>query len=445
MDEVRIGEARMPRIVIVGGGFAGAYCAQELERRLRPGEAEVVLLDRNNFFVFYPLLVEAGTGSLEPRHAVVSIRAFLDRTRFIMGHVERLDRSRRTVSFRLPDGETVDSLEYDHLVLAPGSVTRLPDVPGLREHGFDMKSLDDAVNLRDRSIRLLEQADSVDDPEIRRRLLHFVIVGANFTGVEVAGELHVVLARAAKHYHRVDPDDLKVTVVELSDRILPALEAELSEFATRHLRRRGLEIELGTSVTRIEPQRAVLSDGRELATETVIWCAGIAPSPLVARMDLPTDDRGYILCDRDLRVRDAENVWAIGDSAVNLDAAGQPYPATAQHATRQGVHLARNLVRVLRGDASRPCDITNQGSIAALGCRTGVAKILGVKLSGFPAWFMFRTVYLMKMPGLARKFRVALDWTMDLLFTKDVVQLGLTRARRGIGDSSRPVDEITRR
>jgi NADH dehydrogenase len=237
----------------------------------------------------------------------------------------------------------------------------------------------------------------------------------------------------------------KVTVVELSDRILPALEVELSEFATRHLRRRGLEIELGTSVTCIEPQRAVLSDGRELATETVIWCAGIAPSPLVARMDLPTDDRGYILCDRDLRVQDAPKVWAIGDSAVNLDADGRPYPATAQHATRQGVHLARNLVRVLRGEAARPCDITNQGAIAALGCRTGVAKILGVKLSGFPAWFMFRTVYLMKMPGLARKFRVALDWTMDLLFTKDVVQLGLTRARRGIGNASRPVDEITRR
>lgn len=426
---------RPPRIVIVGGGFGGAYCAQALERRLRSGEAEVALIDRHNYFIFYPLLVEAGSGSLEPRHAVVSIRAFLKRTRFVMGSVGLIDRSARTLEVVLPDGESRRTLEYDHLVLAPGSVTRLPDVPGLRNHGFEMKSLDDAVTLRDRSIRMLEQADCVDDPKIRRCLLHFVIVGANFTGVELAGELHVFLTRAAKYYARVDRDDITVTVVELADRILPALEEDLSAYATKNLRRRGMRVELGTSVSRIEEQTAVLSDGRELATETVIWCAGIAPSPLVERVDLPTDDRGYILCDRDLRVQGADNVWAIGDSAVNIDADGRPYPATAQHATRQGAHLAKNLVLVLRGRDTLPCDLENLGAIAALGCRTGVAKIFGIKLSGFPAWFMFRTVYLLKMPGLARKVRVALDWTIDLLFPKDTVQLGLTRARRGIQDA----------
>ena len=426
---------RPPRIVIVGGGFGGAYCAQALERKLRPGEAEVVLIDRNNYFIFYPLLAEAGTGSLEPRHAVVSIRAFLDRTRFLMGRVRSVDRGTRTVVVELPDGETTRTLEYDHLVLSPGSVTKLPDVPGLREHGFEMKSLDDAVTLRDRCIRLLEQADGSEDAADRRRLLHFVVVGANFTGVEVAGELHVFLTRALKHYSHVGKDDVAVTLVELADRILPALEEDLSAYATENLRRRGLGVELGTSVSRVEPKRAILFDHRELATETVIWCAGIAPNPLVERIDVPTDERGYILCERDLRVRGANDMWAIGDSAVNVDAAGEPYPATAQHATRQGAHLAKNIVRVLRGEAAEPCDLDNLGAIAALGCRTGVAKILGVKLSGFPAWFMFRTVYLLKMPGLARKVRVALDWTIDLLFPKDAVQLGLTKDRRGIRDA----------
>jgi NADH dehydrogenase len=417
------------RIAIVGGGFGGAYCAQALERRLRPGEAEVVLIDRQNYFIFYPLLIEAGSGSLEPRHAVVSIRAFVKRTRFVMGSVEGIDRSARAVDVVLPDGESQQRVEYDHLVLAPGSVTRLPDVEGLREHGFQLKSLADAVTLRDRSIRMLEQADCVDDPAVRRRLLHFVIVGANFTGVELAGELQVFLSRAVKQYARVDRDDITVSLVELADRILPALDDDLSAYALENLRRRGMRVELQTSVSLIDERSVQLSDGREVSTETVIWCAGIAPNPLVAASGLPTDAQGYLLCDRDLRVEGQDTIWAIGDSAVNTDADGRPYPATAQHATRQGAHLAKNLVQVLRGQPALDCDLSNLGSIAALGCRTGVAKLFGIKLSGFPAWFLFRTVYLLKMPGLARKVRVALDWTIDLVFAKDTVQLGLSRAR----------------
>jgi NADH dehydrogenase len=429
---------RPPRIVIIGGGFGGAYCAQALERRLRPGEAEVVLIDRQNYFIFYPLLIEAGSGSLEPRHAVVSIRAFVKRTRFVMGRVEGIDRSARAIDVVLADGESRQRVEYDHLVLAPGSVTRLPDVEGLREHGFQLKSLADAVTLRDRSIRMLEQADCVDDPGVRKRLLHFVIVGANFTGVELAGELQVFLSRAVKQYARVDRDDITVTLVELADRILPALDEDLSEYALEHLRRRGMGVELQTSVSRIDEHSVQLSDGREVGAETVIWCAGIAPSPLIAVSGLPTDTQGYVVCDRDLRVQGEDTVWAIGDSAVNTDVDGRPYPATAQHATRQGAHLADNLVRVLRGLQPLNCDLSNLGSVAALGCRTGVAKIFGVKLSGFPAWFLFRTLYLLKMPGLARKVRVALDWTIDLVFAKDTVQLGLNRPRIESEDMDTP-------
>jgi NADH dehydrogenase len=419
----------VPRVVIVGGGFAGAYCAQALERLLRAGEAEIVLLDRNNYFVFYPLLVEAGTGSLEPRHAVVSIRAFVDRTRFVMGKVVDVDLEARKVAYRLPGGQETLRLAYDHLVLAPGSVTRLPDVPGLRERGFEMKSLGDAVRLRDHAIRQLERADASADESVRRRLLHFVIVGGNFTGVEVAGEFQVFLRRASRRYKVVRRDEIAVTVVELGSRILPALDEDLARYASERMVRRAMRVVLETSVVSIGDGLVSLTNGENLEADTVIWCAGIAPSPLLDRLELARDRRGYLLCERDLRVSGRSEVWAIGDSAVNPGPDGAPYPATAQHAIRQGAHLADNLVRALRGRPTRPCNIRSQGALAALGCRTAVARVFGFKLAGFPAWFLWRTVYLLKMPGLARKVRVALDWTMDLVFPREAVQLGLSSGR----------------
>jgi NADH dehydrogenase len=426
---------RRRRIVIVGGGFGGAYCAQKLERLLPGGAVEIVLLDRHNFITFYPLLVEAGTGSLEPRHAVVSTRLFLRRTRFIMAEVIGIDFDACTVTYHLPDAAEPTGLSYDHLVLALGSVTMLPDVPGLHEHGFEMKSLADAVTLRDRAIRQLEHADAINDPAERQRLLHFVVVGASFTGVEVAGEFEVFLRRACRHYPNLDPRDVSVTVVELSDRILPALDEEMGRYALSALTRRGIDVRLESTVTRVEPHRVGLDCGEVLDADTVIWCAGIAPNPLIESLSLPTDSRGYIRCQPDLRVESFETVWAIGDAAVNVDPDGEAYPATAQHAVRQGEELARNLARALHGQATRSCRITSRGSLAALGCRTGVAKVFGLKLSGFPAWFLWRTVYLLKMPGWSRKFRVGLDWTMDLVFPKDEVQLGLTQRRRRTADA----------
>ncbi len=417
-----------PRIVILGGGFGGAYAAQELERRLRPEEAEIVLINRSNYFIFYPLLIEAGTGSLHPRHAVVSLRAFLRRhTTFRMADVTGVDRASRRVTYRLSGSDREETLDYDHLVIALGSVTKLPPVEGLEEHGFEIKGLTDAVALRDRAIQMLELADAIDDPDARRELLHFVVVGANFTGIELAGEFNVFLRAASRTYRNVQVEDCRVTVVELGERILPALEEELAEFASESLRRRGVEIRLGCSVATVASHKAVLTTGEHLASRTVIWCAGIAPSPLIAKLDVPVDGVGYILCERDLRVQGSESEWAIGDCAVNLDREGVPYPTTAQHATQQAKVLGKNLVRALRGQPTAACDITSKGALAALGCRTGVAKVFGVKLAGFPAWFLWRTVYLLKMPGWARRVRVAIDWTLDLVFRPDYVQLGIHR------------------
>jgi NADH:ubiquinone reductase (H+-translocating) len=420
-----------PSIVILGGGFGGAYCAQSLEKELRPEQADITLIDRNNYFVFYPLLVEAGTGSLEPRHAVVSIRAFLRRTTFRMAEVLDVDFRSREVLYRVAGIGPDTRISYDHLVLALGSTTRLPDITGLKRHGLEMKTPSDAVALRDRAIQLLEAADANPDPEQRKALLHFVVVGGNFTGAEVAGEFHVFLRSAARLYRNISPEECNVTLVELTDRILSALDPDLSNYALEQMRARGIYVLLNTSVTRIEEKAVHLKDGRVLPAATVIWCAGIQPGSLLQKLDLPSDRLGYILCERDLSVKGLEGVWAIGDCAVNPDPQGKAYPATAQHASRQGKHLAGNISRVLAEQPALPCDIDPQGALAALGCRTAVARIFGLKLSGLLAWFVWRTVYLLKMPGFRRKFRVALDWTTGLLFARDYVQLGVHRSPRG--------------
>ncbi|MBC7771916.1 MAG: NAD(P)/FAD-dependent oxidoreductase [Pyrinomonadaceae bacterium] len=423
------------RIVILGGGYAGAYCAQAIERLIKSTPAhpvEVTVIDRHNFFVFYPLLVEAGTGSLEPRHAVMSIRAFLKRSRFLMATVTALDVESKVVTCNVDETDQQQSIQYDHLVLALGSVTRMPEVPGLREFGFEMKSLGDAVALRDRAIEMLESADATVDPAMKKELLHFVVVGGNFTGVEVAGELDALLSKASDGYRHVTTSDILITLVERGPRILSVLGDELSDYAAKNLKKRGVELRLGDSVNAIGEDFAQYASGEKSPARTVIWCAGIAPTPTALRLPIPRDERGYILCERDLRVKGIEGLWAIGDCAVLRAKDGTLYPATAQHAIKEGRHLARNLSLALQGKPPLPCDIQSEGSLAALGCRTGVAQIMGIKLSGFIAWWMWRTVYLMKTPGWGRRLRVALDWSLDLITPRDYVQLGVHRNNRGM-------------
>ncbi len=418
-------------MVILGGGYAGAYCAQALERRLGKA-ADILVIDRQNYFIIFPLLVEAGTGALEPRHAVVAIRAFLKRASFRMTRVMGLDTERREVLCRDPESGRENRVGYDHLVVALGSTTMLPPVPGLREHAMQMKSMGDAVALRDRAIQMLELAQN--DPARRAALLHFAVVGANFTGAEVAGELDAFLRTAVKRYPALTRRDFKITLIDRADRILSALDPSLSEYARLNLARRGIDIKLHESVSAIDANSATLASGQRIETHTTVWAAGIAPSPAVAKLGLPMDQRGYVICERDLRVRGFQNIWGVGDCAVKTDAQGHPYPATAQHAVREGAHAARNIAAVLRGRPTKPCDIKSQGSLAALGCRTGVATVFGIKFSGFAAWWLWRTVYLMKMPGLGRKVRVALDWTLDLFFPRDDVQLGVHRPGVGRAD-----------
>lgn len=418
---------RSRRVVVLGAGFGGAYCARRLSRKRAGASAEVVLIDRRNYFVFYPLLVEAATASLTPRHAVVSIRSFVDDAEFLMAEVTAVDPGRNQVEYFQPVIGRHGSIGYDNLVIALGTVTNLPNVPGLHEHGYEMKSLQDAVRLRDRAIELLELANATADPDMRRELLHLVVVGGNFTGVEVAGEFMRFLRVSSKNYRNLRHGNISVSLVEIADRILNVMDPDLSRYAARQLARAGVQLRLQSSVTEVTANSVRLKSGEMLPTRTVIWCAGIAPTPLLSRLPFPTDERGYLLTGRDLRVPGHENVWAIGDCAVNTGPDGRPYPATAQHAVRQARHAAEDIIRLTRGLNTRPCDIASPGAMASIGCRTGVAKIFGVKISGFAAWWLYRTFYLLKMPGIARKLRVALDWTMDLLLPHEPVQLDVGR------------------
>jgi NADH dehydrogenase len=414
----------VPHVVIVGGGFAGAYCAQALERYQRRGLLRITVINRKNFFVFTPLLVEAGTGALEPRHAVVPLRSFIRQASLHMAEVESVDLDRRQVVSRTFDGLT-HAFQYDHLVLAVGSVTKLPDVPGLREHGFEMKSLADAVALRDRAIGLLELANATDDRRRRHAMLTFVIVGGNFSGVELAGEFNEFLTNAARLYGNLDAGEVSVFLVEHQPRVLHILDEDLAEYASNCLQRRGVKLRLENTVTHIGPDYADLKGGERVPTWTVIWTAGIAPNPLLAKLNVPRDLHGYVLCDSDLRVRNVPNVWAIGDCAVNPGPDGQPYPPTAQHAVREGRQAARNVARVLRGQATEPLVYRSKGMMAPLGQHQGVARIFRWRLSGLPAWLLWRTFYLIRMPGISRSLRVMADWTLDWFFRRDYVQLGI--------------------
>lgn len=418
------------RVLVLGGGFGGAYAAQRLSRKL-PKDWDLTIVDRNNFLLFYPLLVEAGVGSLEARHVVVPIRKFLNRGEFIMAEVQAIDLKTQSVRIQVIGSETSERLHYDHLVIAIGSATRLPKIPGLKEHGFQFKSLVDGIELRDRGIRLLELANTIADPEKRRAILRVVVVGANFTGVEFAGEYQHFLEDASKAYPNVSVHDIQVVLVEMADRILGALEPELADYAHRHLARRGLEIRTKTSIKEVGEHYVVLSDGQRLESDTTVWCAGIAPNAILEDVAaLPRNHLGYISCGKDLQVMGHSNVWAIGDIATVLDSEGNPYPATAQNATREGTLCADNVIRAIAGEQTEEFRYNSLGSLAAIGCRTAVAKVMGIKLAGFPAWFMYRTIYLFKMPGIGRRIRIIMDWTTDLFLRAEPVQLGIRRSLR---------------
>jgi NADH dehydrogenase len=414
----------VPVIVILGGGFAGISVARRLEGLLRPGEAELVLLSRENFSLFTPMLPEVTSGELEVRHVVTPIRTQLRRTQFVLSEVLEIDVVRRTILYEhVLTGET-ETQGYDHLVLALGSSTSTFGLPGVGERVFALKTLEDAESLRNRLVWLLELADTIEDDAYRRRLLTIAVVGGGFTGVETAGEILELFRSVLRFYPNIGKHEVKIVLVEAGPTLLAGLPPKMGVYSRKVLERRGIEILLGDGVALADDGGLQLQSGRRIESATIIWSAGVAPSPTIAKLGLPLTKRGAVTTGTDMRVAGADGVWALGDCASIPDGEGGVYPMTAQHAIREGPLLAGNLVAAMRGEATKPFRYSSMGMMAALGGRRAVAQLPGGGvLTGFIAWFLWRSYYLSRLPGLDRKMRVAFDWTLELLFPRDTAEL----------------------
>jgi NADH dehydrogenase len=411
------------RILIVGGGFIGMYAARRLERIVRDGH-RITLVNPENFMQYQPFLPEVASGTIDPRAVVVPLRQVLRTTTLLIGEVELIDHEARLASVRLPDG-SVRREPYDILVLGAGSRSRTLPIPGLAERGIGFKTVTEAIYLRNRLLSNLDSASETADEGLRRSLLTFVFVGGGYAGVEALAELEDLARGVLGLYPTLRAADLRWVLVEAAERILPELGEDLADYARERLEERGIEVRLRTRLESALDGWIALSDGERFRADTLVWTAGVKPSPLARISGLPTDEAGRILVDDELRVVGVPDAWAGGDVAAVPDrATGTITPPSAQYALRQARRLADNLAASLEGRPGRPFTWRNLGGLCALGRYRGVAKVLGIKLRGFPAWFLHRTYHLAQMPTAGRKVRIMLDWTVALFFRRDVSQLG---------------------
>ncbi len=422
------------RILILGGGFAGLATAGCLERLLAPAEASIRLVSRENFSLFTPMLPEVSSGGLAARHVVTPVRAQLRRTHFFLGEVESVDLAARTVVVVHPLLATRQSLAFDQAVFALGSVNSTFGLPGIAERALPLKTLEDAGRLRNHVVAMLEIADVTADAAQRKRLLTFVFVGGGFTGVEAAGEMVDFFASTVRFYGSIARTDIEIVLVEGGKKLLPELQAGMGEYSKRALERRGVRVLLEHLVAGADDDGLAFKSGSRISTGTIVWSAGVRPAPLIAQLGLQTGRGGAIVTNADLTIPGHPGLWALGDCAAIPDGHGGTAPPTAQHAIREGPQLARNIVATLRNQPTRPFSYTAIGMMASLGGRRGVAGLFGkFLLTGFPAWFVWRTYYLLRLPGLDRRIRVALDWTLGLVFPRDIAELRVY-ARREVDD-----------
>lgn len=412
------------QIVILGGGFGGLYTARELEKKLGADpDVEITLVNRENFFLFTPMLHEVAASDLDPADILNPIRKLLKRAQFFVGNVEAIDLDSKKVKVSHGEGKHPHELAYDQLVIALGSVSNFFSLPGVEERALTMKSLNDAVTLRSRLIEQLDEADFECCPAMRESLSTIVVAGGGFAGVETVAGVNDFLREAVKFYPNLNDKMIRVVLVEHGPAVLPELDGSLGAYALKKLAQRGVEVRLQTAVTSMSERAVTLSDGTSLNTRTLIWTAGTAPNPLLAALAC-SKEKGKLIVDENLEIPGWPGVWALGDCAAISDRqSGKLYPPTAQHALRQGKVVAHNVIAAVRGTAKRPFVFSTIGQLAAIGKRTGVANILGVNFSGYIAWWMWRTIYLSKLPRLEKKVRVALGWSLDLFFSKDLVQL----------------------
>lgn len=407
-------------VLVAGGGFAGGYVARLLGRR------GATIVSPQNFMLFTPMLPEAASGTLEPRHVVVPLRQMCPHAELLLGRVTELDEGRRLVTVETPEAGTHE-VRYDQFVLAVGAVARTLPVPGLAEHALGFKDLADAIHLRNHVLRELETADAVAEPALAAAHLTFVFVGAGYAGVEALGELSDLVADALRWYPRLKGIPQRWVLVDAAPKILSEVPSRLGDYAARELGRRGVEIQVSTTLEALTAESATLSNGARIDTHTVVWTAGVRASPLASELGLPLDDRGRVRVDPFLRVVERETVWALGDcaSVPNGATPGRVDPPTSQHALRQARRLAKNL----HGEP-RPYAYRMLGQVATLGRYKGIADVMGVRFRGFPGWFLTRSYHLLQLPLLSRKLRVVVDWTTSLFFRRDIAELSILSEHR---------------
>jgi NADH dehydrogenase len=413
-----------PRIVIAGGGFAGVYAALHFDKTLaRTGDADVVLISRENFILFTPMLHEVAAGDLQPGDIVNPLRRILRHVRVVQAEVDAIDLRARTVSCVAGIRDVRREFEFDHLLLALGSETNFFDMPVVRDWAVTMKTLSDAALLHNTMVALLEIAALQEDAAARRALLTFVIAGGGFAGVETTGAVNDFMRETARYYPSIAKTDIRVVLIHPDRVLLPELGEELGRYAERKLREREVDVRTGVRVAGYDGTAVTLSDGTSVPASTLIWTAGVKPSAVIA--SLPCEkDRGRLRVDEYLSVPGVRGLWAAGDCAAVPDlTTGTWCPPTAQHGLRQGLAASKNIEADIFGRARTPFRYRAIGLLASIGHQSGVAMVFGVKFSGFTAWWLWRTVYLAKLPGLAKKLRVIVGWTLDLFSGREIEQM----------------------
>jgi NADH dehydrogenase len=423
----------MKRIVVLGGGFGGLAATQHLDRAFRHDDSvEIVLVSERNFLVYTPMLADVAGGTIEPRHAVPPVRAFLKKATFRETRVQGIDVEHQTVRDRHVDGQAAE-LEYDYLVIALGGITNFRHATGAAEYCLGLKTLGDGMQVRNRALTLLECAATTRDPERRRELLTFVMAGGGFSGVEGIAALEDMLHAALRYYPHIRREELRLILAPHGTRLLEEVDPRLGAYVVQKLGKRTIDVRLGVGVTAVTGRSATLTTGEVIPTRMVIWTGGIMVNPVLQGVALPKDKHGAVRVNDQLQVLDHPTLFALGDcAAVPLPDGHGCYAPTAQNAIREGPVAAANIAALVRGLPMRKTfHYKPIGSLASLGHREAVAQIGGLRLSGLPAWFAWRGIYLAKMPTLTDKVRIALDWVTDLFAPVDTVEIPLLAENPG--------------